>query len=50
MNSSVPETDPRAERVEINQDALVVDLADGRRIRAPRVKSADFPVALRSSA
>ena len=35
MNSSVPNTDPRAERVEIDQDALVVDLADGRRIAVP---------------
>jgi len=35
MNSSVSNTDPRAERVQIDQDALVVDLADGRQIAVP---------------
>ena len=35
MNSSVPKTEPRAERVEIDEDSLKVDLADGRRITVP---------------
>ena len=35
MDSSVPKTDPRAQHVEINADALIVDLADGRRITVP---------------
>ncbi len=35
MDSSVPKTDPRAQHVEITDDALIVDLADGRRITVP---------------
>jgi hypothetical protein len=35
MDSSVPKTDPRAQHVEISDDALIVDLADGRRITVP---------------
>ena len=35
MDSSVPKTDPRIQSVEISEDALSVDLADGRRLVVP---------------
>ncbi len=35
MDSSVPKTDPRVQHVEISDDALIVDLADGRRLTVP---------------
>jgi hypothetical protein len=35
MDSSVPKTDPRIQHVEISEDALTVDLADGRRLAVP---------------
>lgn len=35
MDSSVPERDPRIQHVEVNEDALIVDLADGRRLEVP---------------
>jgi hypothetical protein len=35
MDSSVPKTDPRIQNVEVSEDALSVDLADGRRLVVP---------------
>jgi hypothetical protein len=35
MDSSVPKTDPRIQSVEVSEDALSVDLADGRRLVVP---------------
>jgi hypothetical protein len=35
MDSSVPKTDPRIQHVEISEDTLTVDLADGRRLAVP---------------
>ncbi len=35
MDSSVPKTDPRIQHVEISEDSLTVDLADGRRLAVP---------------
>lgn len=47
MSSFVPDMNPRAVGVELNDDELVVDLADGRRISAPL---AWFPRLLHASA
>lgn len=46
MDSSVPRTDPRIQQVEISEDALTVDLADGRRLAVPLTW---FPRLLRAS-
>ncbi len=35
MDSSVPKTDPRIQHIEISEDTLTVDLADGRRLGVP---------------
>jgi hypothetical protein len=35
MDSSVPKTDPRIQHIEISEDTLTVDLADGRRLAVP---------------
>lgn len=35
MSSSVPDVDPRALGVEVTDEELVVDLADGRRVAVP---------------
>lgn len=35
MSSSAPKTDPRIQDVEIGEDSLTVDLADGRRLAVP---------------
>jgi hypothetical protein len=35
MDSSVPKTDPRIQHIEISDDTLSVDLADGRRLAVP---------------
>ena len=35
MSSSAPDTAPRAREVEVTQDELTVQLADGRRVSVP---------------
>jgi hypothetical protein len=35
MDSPVPKTDPRIQHLEISEDTLTVDLADGRRLAVP---------------
>jgi hypothetical protein len=35
MDSSVPKTDPRIQHIDISEDTLTVDLADGRRLAVP---------------
>ncbi len=35
MSSSVPDVDPRAVKVQVTEEELVVDLADGRRVAVP---------------
>ncbi len=35
MTTSRPDVDPRAVRVEVGEDELTVDLADGRRLAVP---------------
>lgn len=47
MTTSEPDVDPRAVQVEVSEDELTVDLADGRRLSVPLVW---FPRLLHASA